>query len=158
MSLILHAKIRADGAERMCKAMCKGIEKETLESYPQILAEIEELRENLQITLHGALTADTVTGSMREFPYLKHAISISGVCAGLESDDKIKDMRRRLALLIAAQKKIEGFVNSLSNFRTRRIVRLKALQGLSWSEVARLTGGDTSPEAARSIYRRALAG
>ena len=65
-------------------------------------------------------------------------------------------LRQRLDALQTAREQIEGFVAGLPGFRARRIVRLKALEGLSWSEVARRAGTDMSSEAARSIYRRAL--
>lgn len=66
------------------------------------------------------------------------------------------ELRRRLEMLQAAREQIEEFVAGLPGFRARRIVRLKALEGLSWNEVARRAGTDMSSEAARSIYRRAL--
>ena len=132
------------------------MDKQTLESYPQIIAEIQELRDNLQISLHGMSATDTVSGSMTSFPYLKCSITLSGTCAGEEDKALLDGMRRRLARLLQAKTRIEKFIGGLPSLRDRRIVRLKALQGLRWDEVARLTGGELSPEAARSIYRRIL--
>lgn len=132
------------------------MDKKILESYPQIVAEIQELQENLQTALHGMTAIDTVSGSMDSFPYLKCAITVSGPCGQTGDKDLVEEMRRRLARLLQAKARIESFVGSLPSFRERRIVRLKAMQGLCWREVARLVGGELSPEAVRSIYRRAL--
>lgn len=132
------------------------MDKKVLESYPQIVAEIQELQENLQLVRRGTAVTDTVSGSMRVFPYLKCAITVSGSCGQMGEKDPLEELRRRLERLLQAKARIERFVNSLPSFRDRRIVRLKALQGLCWNEVARMAGGELSPEAARSIYRRAL--
>lgn len=128
------------------------MDRKVLESYPQLLQEIKDVREELNLLMGGSVVTDLVSGSMLEFPYLKRGIVIHGV----PDSEPLQRMRERLESLLRLQKRIEDFVEKLPNLRIRRVVRLKALKGLSWEEIARRVGGDTSPEAARSLYRRAI--
>ncbi len=128
------------------------MDKRTLESYPQLLLEIEDVKEQLNLLLGGSMVTDMVSGSMREFPYLKRAMVIRGA----PSSEALQKLRQRLASLLELRRRIEDFVEKQPNLRTRRVVRLRAMQGLPWDEIARRIGGDVSPEAARSLYRRAV--
>lgn len=92
--------------------------KELLEDYPHICAEIKELERTV---------TDSVQGSMPDYPYTAHRITIKGMPLNNQA---------QIVILRAQKAKIEEFVQRLPNSELRRIVRLRAFYGLHWSEVA----------------------
>lgn len=116
--------------------------KELLEQYPDICAEIRELEQRMKSPV-----SDTVSGSGEEYPYLQHPVSIRGIPPGvLEQRDKLRK----------AKEEIEAFVFSLKNSKERRIVTLRAMQGLSWAQVTAKMGHRYSESGVKHIYYRAI--
>lgn len=112
--------------------------KELLEDYPHICAEIKELERTV---------TDSVQGSMPDYPYTAHSITIKGV--PLNNQEQI-------AILRAQKVEIEEFVQRLPNSELRRIVRLRAFQGRHWNSIAAKMGSEYSCDKVRNRYRRAL--
>lgn len=116
--------------------------KELLEQYPDICDEIKELEEQMR---RGV--GDTVSGSLPEYPYTQHSISIKGVPP---------DLAGRKDKLLAQKSEIEAFVAGLPNSRQRRIVTYRALRGYSWGSVAAKMGHKYSEHAVKHVYYRAI--
>ena len=49
--------------------------------------------------------------------------------------------------------KIEAFISEIDDSHMRRIVHLRFVEGLSWSEVARRIGGNTEDSVKKTFYR-----
>ncbi len=49
--------------------------------------------------------------------------------------------------------KIEAFISEIDDSHMRRIVHLRFVEGLSWSEVARRVGGNTEESIKKMFYR-----
>lgn len=125
--------------------------KEELEQYRSIVAEIDEIRDRLNKNIvHG-----TVTGSDREFPYVKHVMSVGGV---METDDN----KRYMVLIRKLEKQkqdIETFIHNIPDSVTRRIFTYRYMDGKvrpSWQWIAFRIGGGNSADAVRMIHSRYL--
>ena len=130
------------------------MDRATLEDYPYIVAEIKDLKEEINIMLGGSMLTDIVTGSSPEHPYTQHPVMISGV----KDSEKLYKFQQRLAHLEELKRQIEDFVDHLPNSRIRRIVKMKAFKRMTWGEIADeeylTTGKIITLEALRSTYRR----
>ena len=115
--------------------------KELLEQYPDIVAEMKELKQELRTPV-----TDTVSGSMDEFPYTQHAITIKGAHV-------LPDKRARLEMLEQQKEEIESFVNSLP-VKQQRIVRMRVYQRNSWRSVAAKMGYKFSEASVKMSYKR----
>ena len=114
--------------------------KDLLDQYPDICRELEDVERKLQEPV-----SDTVSGSGPDFPYRQHTVFIRGIPPGLAAQ---RDM-------LARQKaEVEGFIRSLPNSRLRRIVDLRAVQGLGWGQVAAKIGHRVSADAIKHQYYR----
>lgn len=127
------------------------MDRATLEDYPYIVAEIKDLKEEINIMLGGSVLTDIVTGSSPEHPYTQHPVMISGV----EDSEELYKFQQRLAHLEELKRQIEDFVDHLPNLKTRRIVEAKAIKGMrKWDEIAYYAGGDISGNSAKHVYQR----
>lgn len=112
--------------------------KELLEQYPHICAEIKDL---------SHVERDVVAMSSYEYPYTKHSKSVQGVVT--------KDMN--LLMELKAQKlEIEEFVDKLPNSEIRRIVRMRAFEGLNWNDIAAKLGYKYSYYSVTHKYYRVI--
>lgn len=103
--------------------------KEELRQYRSIVAELEELSTHI----NRNTVRDTVTGSDRHFPYIKHTMIVTGIKPGLSEDMKL------LKRLEKQKEKIELFVNSIDNSETRRIFYYRYIYGdvmMNWQQIA----------------------
>ena len=55
--------------------------------------------------------------------------------------------------LLETLNEVEEFIASISDSHIRRIVNLRVIDGLSWSEVARKIGGNTEDSVKKAFYR-----
>ena len=129
-------EIDRPGAEACSGAMTR----ELLEDYPHICRKLERME---------AVCADTVEGSLPDFPYTKHTVSVRGV------PEPGPNQEAKLAGLGAQCREIEAWVAALPTEKERTLVELHALQKQPWSKVFRQTK-DVSPDAARKQYERIL--
>lgn len=117
-----------------------------LKQYRSICAEIVELR----ITIKENLAHETVRGSDSSFPYLAHAMSISG----LPGEEKHKETLERVRWLETQKRDIEQFINDIEDSMTRRIFKMRILMGWNWSKVAvNMGGGNTKASVKMMFYR-----
>lgn len=110
--------------------------KDLLEQYPDICGELKDL---------DSIVTDSVTSSSLEPPYGKHTVSVRGVPY---TERRVKLERQKA--------EIEAFVEGIPSAGLRRIVTYRALQGLSWGQVAAKMGYRYSAESARKQYEKIL--
>ncbi len=108
--------------------------KELLEQYPDICGELRDL---------DRLVTDTVSGSLPEPPFIQRTVSVRGV-----------PYTERRARLEKQKAEIETFVESLPEAGLRRIVTYRALEGLTWNQVAAKMGHRVSVSAVKLKYYR----
>lgn len=114
--------------------------KKMLEQYADLKAEIKNLERRIRQLEQQVdkIEHDFVTGSSHEFPYTPRTFHIEGYS---------EKRRRRLASLkrlLAARKdaceelqlKIEEFIHSIPDSRTRRVFQYRYIDGLSWQAIA----------------------
>ena len=128
------------------------MEKEILNQYINLKAEIADLEELIQKTRQEIVqmesreiqVSDSVKGTRKDGTY--GSIRITGY--------PYRDCERRKTLLSRREKKLEQFnehlleltnqaddyINSLDDSRMRRILRYKYFEGMSWVQVARQMG------------------
>lgn len=117
--------------------------KELLEQYSDICAELADLERAA-----GTLVSDVVSGSSGDYPYTKHSVTIRGLPP--------EQHRARIEELKRQKTEIEQFVFTMPNSKLRRIVTLRAIQGLSWRDVAAQMGHRYSEGSVKMIYNRIL--
>lgn len=82
---------------------------------------------------------------LEQYPY---------ICGELRDLERSGLFPKRLEKLQQQKAEIESFVDSIEGSRVRRIVTLRALEGLTWQQVAAKMGYSVSELNARQIYRR----
>ena len=110
--------------------------KEQLEQYTSIKEEIKELEAELD--KRKSPVSDIVTGSMEDYPYTQHSITIQG----LSSDTYSLDFKLTYKKIQLEQQRaeIENFLDSVQDSETRRIIRLKYIKNMTWTQVAMRLG------------------
>lgn len=111
--------------------------KELLEQYPDICAEIEEIKADK--------TTDTVSASSEEYPFGLHTVTIRGT-----EESKAK----RLGDLYRQKTEIEAFMESLEDSKERRVIYYRIKKSYPWRIVAARMGYRFSEEQVRHIYRK----
>lgn len=106
-----------------------------LKQYRSICAEIEEL--NMAIT--SKTVNNTVTGSDSCFPYTKHSMSVGG----LTYTDENRRLLIKLHRLEWKRDEIEDYIESIEDSLTRRMFKMRFIQGCSWAQVAHRTNNTT---------------
>lgn len=112
--------------------------KELLEQYPDICAEIEEIKADK--------TTDVVSASSTDYPYSLHTVTISGI-----EGAKAKHLRE----LYRQKTEIEAFMESLEDSKERRVIYYRIKKSYPWRIVAAKMGYRFSEERVRHIYRKA---
>lgn len=126
--------------------------KEALEEYLDIQEEIKDLERRID-QREKELVTDTVMGSDPNYPYINHPVSICGV----KTDDELQSRRRKLIASLKEQEAgVEEFIESLPRSKERRIVRYRAIDGMSWNEVAAKMGHRYSEDGARKVFERSI--
>lgn len=124
-----------------------------LNDYLSDKAEIESLHEELRCKNAACDVSDTVRGSMLDFPYTAHAITVHGMPD--EDLKRIEKIKTDIARLRERCRAVEAWVENLDDSQTRRIVRLKFMTpNTSWRQAAMKTGN--SEASAKMRVRRAL--
>ena len=122
--------------------------KKELSQYRSICDEIQELKKSIKDrTMH-----DTVRGSDAEFPFLSHPMQVTGVQA-TEDNQKTLVAVRKLEL---KKREIENFIDNIEDSLTRRIFRLRFIEGFNWVQVAMQLGGINTPDGVRMTVKRYL--
>lgn len=127
------------------------MDKETLENYRYLKKEIRQLERRIN-RLHTPLS-DRVTASNTEFPYQPIHVRIEGVDIKKQALEEI--LRKRLAACLDETIRIEDFISSIDDSRTRMIFQKRYIDGWSWLKISRSMGSG-SEAYARMVHNRFL--
>lgn len=134
------------------------ITKQALIEYNDLCAEVEDTERQLRrlIAAQNEVLHDSVKGSNPEYPYEPITFHISGIATNFTSSD-IERMKRilmeRREAVKAKRFDVETWINTIP-VRMQRIVRLKFIEGLSWTDVAMRTGKNISGDGVRKEFWR----
>ena len=123
--------------------------KKRLKQYTKLRREIDMLTERLSGS--GVTVADTVKGSLAEYPYTLHTIPVGGVDIQLA-----ERLRHRKTKLLAERLAIERFIDGITDSQMRMAIICKYIDGHSWARVARRIGGHNTPDSIRKAVERFL--
>lgn len=125
--------------------------KKELEQYRSIVAEIDEVNERLR----NNVVSDTVIGSDTHFPYNAHPMRVEGF-----ADRRAAQRDKKLLKCLDEQKQaIEGFITAIPDSLTRRIFRLRHINGSrrpTWVSVAMTLGGGNTCDSVQKRHDRYL--
>lgn len=123
--------------------------KKELAQYRSICAEILELKKSINDnTMH-----DTVRGSDSEFPFLSHPMQVTGVRATEDNQKTLVAVRK----LEMKKREIENFIDNIEDSLTRRIFRLRFIEGMNWKQISVQIGGGNTDISLRQMMCRYLA-
>ena len=108
------------------------MDRKTLEQYPDVVADIADTEAEIKLLTGRSIEIDTVRGSMPDFPYVSHPITIAGVTDSAE----LRQKQQELAELKRLKREMDDFISHLPNRRIRRIVILKAVKRKRWQYIA----------------------
>lgn len=115
--------------------------KELLEQYPDICAEIEELKAK-----DGAAVSDVVQASAEEFPFNLHSVTVQGMPNPKHAE--------RIRELEAQKTEIEAFADSVEPAKKRRLVKYVMKYGCRWNVIRRCMDENKSANATRMEFER----
>ena len=122
--------------------------KKDLAQYRSICDEILDLKRSIKDkTMH-----DTVRGSDAEFPFLSHPMQVTGVQATEDNQKTLVTVRK----LEMKKREIENFIDNIEDSLTRRIFRLRFIEGFNWVKVAMEVGGGNTDKSVQMIVKRFL--
>lgn len=127
------------------------MDKETLENYRYLKKEIRQLERRIS-RLHTPLS-DRVTASNTEFPYQPIHVRIEGVDIKKQALEEI--LRKRLAACLDETIRIEDFISSIDDSRTRMIFQKRYIDRWSWVKISQ-SMGSMDESYARKIHARYL--
>jgi len=111
--------------------------KEELLNLRKIQNEIEQIKRELA-TIVPEYSADGVTGSSPNFPYVKHSIKIQGYdIKGYNSKvQRIENrLNRKLAELVEEKDILTEYICALDNSDLRQILMYRYINGLAWFDI-----------------------
>lgn len=120
--------------------------KKELAQYRSLCDEILELETAIKENTEHS----TVRGSDAEFPYLSHPMQVSGVQDTTDNQNTLIRVRK----LKLKKQEIESFIENIEDSLTRRIFRLRFIEGFNWVKVAMQVGGNNTPDGVKKICYR----
>lgn len=138
------------------------VSKEILIQYSDLQQECKEVREKIEklerqiakIEADGTVV-DKVRGGLgglqsfkiEGFPYPEYSRKKTLLYARKATISELE------MELLETLNEVEEFIASISDSHIRRIINLRVIDGLSWSEVARKIGGNTEDSVKKAFYR-----
>lgn len=123
---------------------------ERLKQYRSLRKEIEELAQEIK----ESEGPDVVEGSDDEWPYTKRRSKVRGSVCKPETLDIMRD---KLAEIQEEYHELQKFIENIPDSETRRIFRLKYINGMTFQQIAfRLAGsrGESYPRRIHKSYMR----
>jgi hypothetical protein len=119
-----------------------------LEQYRSLKREVEILEKELHKITHQSPYSMTFNGMPRSGKIADKTGEIAALVADIEV--MLKDRKYKCLYL---RKKIERFVDSIEDSETRTIVRLRAIDNLSWQDIAIKLGKSDRAYPKRRYYK-----
>lgn len=98
------------------------------------------------------IVSDTVSASLKDFPYTKTTVEISGIDRKLQK--LIRRLQEREDKLTTEIEVIETYLNSIEDSCIRQIIELKFIQCHSWNYTAKIVFGYPCGDKARKKVER----
>ena len=111
--------------------------REQLENYHDIIVRLKDLK--------TTIVTDSVKGSMDEYPYTSHSITLHGV----RDDEKA---RKEVKLLEQKKNAIDGFIDGLTDIRVKTLLDMLYRKNMKWKEIEARTGGSYNADV-KCLYR-----
>lgn len=99
--------------------------REQLENYHDIIVRLKDLK--------TTIVTDSVKGSLDEYPYINHSVTLHGV----RRDEKA---RQEMKLLEQEKDAIDGFIDGITDVRAKTLLDMKYRKGWSWAKISSTTG------------------
>lgn len=126
-----------------------AVTKKELGQYRSICDEILELETAIKENTEHS----TVRGSDAEYPYLSHPMQVSGVQSTTDNQKTLIRVRK----LKLKKQEIENFIENIEDSLTRRIFRLRFIEGKNWKQISVQIGGGNTDISLRQMMCRYLA-
>jgi DNA-directed RNA polymerase specialized sigma24 family protein len=129
-----------------------------LKDFKLLKKEIKLLETEIQQLGYETVT-DTVRGSDREWPYIDHVITITGLDQkGYRKKVKYltRRLKRRKETLQDKWVEVDKFIAGLDNSVDRQMITLRYVEGLKWEEVAAKMGSGYSVDSVKKAHERLL--
>lgn len=118
---------------------------EQLKKYRDICAEIADIEAELNDKHYVADTVSVCTPPS----YTAHSKRIDG----FPPKGNTLSLLAELSALRAQQREIEEYINSIEDWQTRKMFKLRFIDGFSWIQVAHKVGGNTADSCRMKIKR-----
>lgn len=113
------------------------------------LSRLKPLIAAMEKELSGKYAADTVTGSMKAYPYIKHTVTVHGYV-----DREAAALAHTLAVYKREYQKLEDYITAIHDDLLRAAFRWRFIDGYSYVKIARKLGGNnTAGSVKKQIYR-----
>lgn len=136
------------------------MDKNILEQYIDACALIRETERDIQeLNRKKAVVQDSVKGSNPEFPYQPQSFHIEGSREevadriSLEYEERLLKKRKKEAERIKTE--VEAWLNTIP-MRTRRIIKFRYFEKLTWQQVAQRMGGKATESSIKMEFQRFL--
>lgn len=136
------------------------MDKNILEQYIDTCALIRETERDIQeLNRKKAVVQDSVKGSNPEFPYQPQSFHIEGSREevadriSLEYEERLLKKRKKEAERIKTE--VEAWLNTIP-MRTRRIIKFRYFEKLTWQQVAQRMGGKATESSIKMEFQRFL--
>ncbi|MGN1133332.1 MAG: hypothetical protein ACI4RN_02640 [Oscillospiraceae bacterium] len=116
-----------------------------LNGYIKRKQEIEDIEQELNCNHYAADSVTTCTPPS----YTAHNKRIEGHT----HDSSTISLLTRLSTLKSKQRACEEYINSIEDYQTRKMFRLRFIKGLNWTQVAHKVGGNTADSCRKRITR-----
>ncbi len=120
--------------------MSNKISKQDLSKIGSLYKEIELLKKKIDgaDTLRPEITADSVMGSSKHFPYQKRVFAVTGI--NYKSHDlrvkRLKNqLKRRIDKLVDTVAEINAYIAAIPDSEIRMILQCKYVDRLTWDEI-----------------------
>lgn len=123
----------------------------TKQDFAEYAAMVREARLIRQKLAGAAELTDTVRGSLDEYPYTEHTMTVEGRNAAQE-----EELRKRLATLEARIRAVDEAIQAAPNSLLRVALTLKYHDGLTWRDIAAQIGGKATEDGVRVSVTRFL--
>jgi len=111
--------------------------KEELSKLPKIIAEIEQIKRELE-NIEPEYAIDSVTGSSISFPYTQHNIKIEGydIKSYEHKVQRIRNrLKRKMSELVEEKDILTEYIYGLDNSDLRQILMYRYVNGITWQEI-----------------------
>ncbi len=132
------------------------MDKDTLKKYRNckaraayLLTEIERIRR--ENSVH-----DVVSGSQKDFPYIKRTSSVDGCPDDLIPDSKLSRYRAEYENCRHIVLMVDAFMETITDETIRQIIKWRYIDGkfpMKWNVIARHIGGNTADSVRMAVER-----